>query len=265
MKKQKKLLTLGAGMASMAAVLGGSVFMIGGSSASAATSQSSGGYTTSVTAANQPDNTERAAAQAAYIKALAAKLGVSETALTDALKSVQLDQIARGVADGKLTQAQADEMTTRINSGDAPLFGIGGPGHDGGPRGDGPGGARPDGAAMATFLGVDEVTLETALHSGKSLATVASENGKSRDELKAFLTTQLTTGLTKAVTDGKLTQAEADARLAEATTNLDAHIDQIGGEGGPRGGRDMGRPGEGGPRHNGSAPTNPSSSPKLGA
>ncbi|MEP7215383.1 MAG: hypothetical protein ABI782_03970 [Anaerolineaceae bacterium] len=271
MEKQKKLLTLGAGMASMAAVLGGSVFMIGGGSANAA-SESSGAYTITLAATNQADNADHAAAQAAYIKALAAKLGVSETALTGALKSVQLDQIAQAVTDGKMTQAQADEITARINSGDAPLFGIGGPGHDGGPRGGGPGGPggpgglHADGTALATFLGVDQATLETALHSGKSLATVAGENGKSRDDLKTFLTTQLKAGLTKAVTDGKLTQAQADAKLAEETANMDAHIDQVGDEGGPRGGRpDMGRPGAGGPHHNGSVPTNPSSSPKPGA
>ena len=233
MEKQRKLLTLGAGMASMAAIVGGSVFLSQGSSASAASAGTNGAYTLSVTAADQAGNAGRAAAQAAYITALATKLGISETQLTAALKSVQLDQIAKAVTDGKLTQAQADAMTTRINSGTAPMFGFGGPGHDGGKR-EGREVKGMDEAALATFLGIDEPTLETALHSGKSLATVASEHGKSRDQLKTFLTTQLTTALNNAVTAGKMTQAQADARLAEATAKLDAHIDQVGGKGGPR-------------------------------
>jgi len=261
MESPKKLLTLGAGMASMAAILGGSIFMLGGSSADASSADTSGAYTTTVAAASQADKADHAAAQAAFIKALAAKLGVSETALINALKSVQLDQIAQAVTDGKLTQTQADEMTARINSGDAPMFGLGGPGRDGGKRG-GPGSNHVDEGALATFLGVDQAALKTALHGGKSLATVATESGKSRDQLKTFLTTQLKAGLTKAVTDGKLTQAQADAKLAEATAAMDARIDQVGSEGGPRGGGPgMGRPGS----QNGSGPTNPSSSPKPGA
>lgn len=256
METQKKLLTLGAGMASMAAVLGGSLLMNGNSGANAA-SDTNTAYAASVTVAQHANDRDRAA----YITALAAKLGISETQLTDALKSVQLDQIAKAVTAGTMTQAQADEMTARINSGDAPMFGLGGPGHDDGKRG-GPKFGHVDDAALATFLGVDEATLETALHGGKSLTTVASENGKSRDQLKAFLTTQLKAELAKGVADGKLTQAQADARLAEATTNLDARIDQVGGEGGPRGGgHGMGRHGS----RNGSAPANPSSPAKPGA
>ena len=229
MEKQRKLLTLGAGMASMAAIVGGSVFMSqGSSSASAAAPAVNGIHSMTGMVANQAAVPTE---QAAYITALATKLGISETKLTDALKAVQLDRIAQAVKDGKLTQAQADAMTTRINSGTAPMFGFGGPGHDGGKRDGGKGEGRGvkgmDEAALATFLGIDEPTLETALHSGKSLATVATDNGKSRDQLKTFLTTQLTTALNNAVTAGKMTQAQADARLATAKSTLDVRIDKV--------------------------------------
>ncbi len=235
MEKQNRLLTLGAGMASVAAIVGGSVFMIGSGSASAA--DSTGSQTAAVVSLAGPNGADHAAEQAAYITALAAKLGISETQLTDALKSVQLDQIAKAVKDGKLTQSQADALSTRINSGTAPLFGFGGgPGRDGGPRGGGAG-FRVDETALATFLGVDQPTLETALHGGKSLATVATESGKSRDQLKAFLSSELMTSLNNAVADGKLTQAEADTKLAEATANLDARIDQAGPVAGARHGK----------------------------
>ena len=223
MEKQRKLLTLGAGMASMAAIVGGSVFLSQGSSASAAAPAVNGIHSMTGMVANQA---AVPTGQAAYIKALATKLGIGETQLTDALKSVQLDQIAQAVKDGKLTQAQADAMTARVNSGTAPMFGFGRPDHEGG-KGEGRGVKGMDEAALATFLSIDEPTLETALHSGKSLAAVASEHGKSRDELKAFLSTQLTTTLNNAVTAGKMTQAQADAKLAAAKSTLDARIDKV--------------------------------------
>lgn len=224
MEKQQKLLTLGAGMASMAAIVGGTIFMSqGSSSASAAAPAISGIHSMAGMVAKQAAVPTE---QAAYIKALATKLGITETQLTDALKSVQLDQIAQAVKDGKLTQTQADAMIARVNSGTAPLFGLGRPGHEGG-REKGRDVKGVDETAIATFLGIDKPTLETALHSGKSLATVASEHGKSRDELKAFLTTQLTTALNNAVTAGKLTQAQAEAQLAKAKANLDARIDKV--------------------------------------
>ena len=264
LEKQNRLLTLGAGMASVAAIVGGSVFMIGGASASAADNDGSQTAVASVAALAGPGGADHAAEQAAYITALAAKLGISESQLTDALKSVQLDHIAKAVTDGTITQAQADALTTRINSGDAPLFGFGGgPGHDGGPRG---GAFRVDDEALATFLGLDDAALHTALQSGKSLATVASDNGKSRDELKAFMSSELMTSLNNAVADGKLTQAEADAKLADATAKLDARIDHVGPVDGGRHGRPgMTPPAADGSSSNGSTPPTPSTASPAGA
>ena len=60
---------------------------------------------------------------------------------------------------------------------------------------------------------------------GATLATVAQAHGKSRDELKAFLTDDAKTHLAQEVTEGDITQAQADARLADLTANLDARID----------------------------------------
>src|SRR6185295_17871443 len=91
------------------------------------------------------------------------------------------------VASGELTQAQADQIKQQIANApaDAPFFG-GGPGDHG--RG-GPGFGGGDPAKIADFLGITADQFHTEIDAtGATLATVAQAHGKSRDELKAFLT-----------------------------------------------------------------------------
>ena len=136
--------------------------------------------------------------------------------------------------------------------------GPGGPGHGdfgrGGPGFGGPG-FGVDQAGVASFLGIDAATLRTELET-KSLATVATENGKTVDELKSFLTSEAQTKLADAVTAGKMTQEQADAALAALQAHLDDEVNEIHG------------PGEMGPRgmhpdfdDDGAAPTSPSAAP----
>ena len=98
-------------------------------------------------------------------------------------------------------------------------------------------------SAALKFLGVQPADLMSSLQSGKTLAQIATEKGKTRDDLKAYLTSQEKTRLASAVTDGKLTQAQADQRLADLSSRLDEMIDRTGPAGGPRG---MGPRGAGG-------------------
>src|SRR5262245_31292269 len=78
--------------------------------------------------ANQPPP----AAQA-FLQDVAKRLGVTEDQLTDALKGAAVDQVDAAVAAGRITQAQADAIKARIQSGaGVPFFG-GRPGHLGGP------------------------------------------------------------------------------------------------------------------------------------
>lgn len=179
--------------------------------------------------------------QGAYIDSLAQNLGITSDALKAALKKTALDQVAAKLASGQITAAQATEMTARIEADAAAgRFGFGA----GGPRGGGPGGPgghdgrgmRQDPAALATFFGITVEQLRTEQQSGKTLAEIATAHGKTRDQLKAFLTTEAQTNLAQAVADGKMTQAEADQKLQEMTANLDARIDAKGGPGRPAGG-----------------------------
>jgi hypothetical protein len=89
----------------------------------------------------------------------------------------------------------------------------------------GPGrGPNDDFAAAATYLGLSQSDLQTALQSGKTLAQVAdATSGKSTAGLIDALVAAEQTELAADVTAGKLTQAQADqitATLKDRFTNL---------------------------------------------
>ena len=80
--------------------------------------------------------------------------------------------------------------------------------------------------AVADFLGMTQQDLTAALRSGKSLAQIASDHGKSRADLKAAIVSNTQTALSKAVTDGKMTQQRADEIVKNLQSNVDKIIDQ---------------------------------------
>ena len=238
MKKNHKLISLGAGAAIFAGVLAGGVAGAGASPLSIVTN--SIGLTQASVGADA-----RAAAQETYLQSLADNLGIDLATLKAALSKTSIAALQKAVTDGKVTQAEAGKIQAAIESGDNVLFGLGGGrgfgghgGGHGGPRGGMHGATR---AEIATFLRIDEATLQTEMAAGKSLATIATDHGKTRDQLKAFLTAELTTSLAERVAAGKLTQAEADAKLTEEVAELDARIDGTfaGKEMGGRGGHGM--------------------------
>lgn len=173
-----------------------------------------------------------------FLSRVAQKLGIDAATLQNAIKTTQYEDIDARVAAGTLTQAQADQMKQRIASAPAGTFFGGGFGERG-PRHGGP----VDPQKIAAFLGIPAGQFRTEMSAaGATLATVAQAHGKSRDDLKAFLTTEAKTRLAADVTSGKLTQAQADARIAQMTANLDQMIDATGRRGGPRPGDSDGSP-----------------------
>ena len=231
MIKNRKLLSIGASAAVLSGVLVGGISLIdrGPTVANAAS-----GFVSQVSPTTPPTAADRAAAKEAYLQSLATNLGVTVDSLKAALTKTNLAQLDKAVADAKITQAEADAMRTNIAAGNGPLTLV--DVHRGGHGGDkGRGGVHVDRAALLTFLGIDETAYNTARQAQKSLATIAQEAGKSRDQLKAFLTDQAKTHLAAEVASGKITQAQADEKLAAQTANLDAMIDGAGPVGGGRG------------------------------
>jgi hypothetical protein len=197
-------------------------------------------------AASKDSPASPAAQTSAIATDAAGQLGVTPAALTAAIKKAMTDQIEAQVTAGTLTKAQATAMEARLAKADAPLFALGG-GGKGGPGDHGRGHGGPGGGmsldAAATYIGVTTTELRTQLAAGKTLAAIATANGKTADGLKAALTTAATSDLDAAVTAGKLTAAQETKILADLPARLDTEINEAhtgdpghGGPGGPGGG-----------------------------
>jgi polyhydroxyalkanoate synthesis regulator phasin len=157
----------------------------------------------------------------------AKQLGVKPSELDAALKQALKNRVDAAVKAGRLTKAQADRIKERIDAGDVPFlvpgrgFGFG-PGH--GRFGHhGPAGHVLGLDAAASYLGLTEAKLREALESGKTLAQVAKDRGKSVDGLVDAMVAEKAKRLDEAVAAGRITKAERTeflAGLKERTTNL---------------------------------------------
>ena len=161
----------------------------------------------------------------AFLNDVAKRLDVTPAALKAALKGASDDRIDAAVAAGKITKAQGDELKQRSAQGGLPLLG-------GGPRGGEGFGHHGPGSldAAAKYLGLTEAELHTQLESGKTLAQITKDQGKTVDGLKKALAADTKAKLDAAVKDGRLTQAQADDLLKRMTDHLD---DLVNGTGGP--------------------------------
>lgn len=145
------------------------------------------------------------------------------------------DALAPLVSDGTITQAQADAVVGALEAARPE-----GGGRHGG-MGRGAMGAGLDAAAGALGTTADE--LRTQLQSGQTLGAIADAAGVSRQSVVDAIVAAAKEHLATAVSEGRLTQAEADARAADLGAEVTEHLDDAmpGPMGGPMGG--MGRHG----------------------
>ena len=138
------------------------------------------------------------------------------------------EALAGLVDDGSITDEQADEVATTLSEA-----GLGGPrGHHRG---------HLDLETAATTLDMTPEELRTALEpEGTTLADVAETQDVDLDTLVAALVEGHEERIAQAVEDGRLTQAEADERLADLEDRVTERVNSadLGGRGhhGPRGG-----------------------------
>ena len=171
-----------------------------------------------------------------FLDRVAQKLGVDTPKLQKAITDTRNEDVDAAVQNGDLTQKQADALKERMQN--APGFGgrgFGGPGGPGGfgahggPKGFGPGlGMELTGAPQlfADFLGIPLDQLKTELQAdGATIAKVAEAHGKSRDQLKTFITDSARAKLDEAVKNGDLTQKHEDEALKMLGEHLDKLID----------------------------------------
>jgi polyhydroxyalkanoate synthesis regulator phasin len=160
----------------------------------------------------------------AVIDDAAKQLGVDPSELSAALKQALKNRIDEAVADGKLSEEQADALEERLDSAGAPLVfgGLGGPGF-----GEHLGlwhlGHLGDLDAAGSYLGLTEDELRDALSEGRSLAEVAKAEGKSVDGLVQALVSEAEERIDAAVDEGRLTQAQAN----ELKDDLEARITEL--------------------------------------
>jgi hypothetical protein len=167
-----------------------------------------------------------------FLDRVAQKLGIDSPKLKQAIDDTRNEDIDAAVANGDLTQKQADALKQRAANGPE-FFGEKGFGHAGGPGGFefgfglGKGMGIGDAAQqLADFLGISTDQLKTELQADNAtLATVAEAHGKSRDDLKSFITNGVKAKLDQAVQNGDLTQKREDDALSMLNDNLDKLID----------------------------------------
>jgi hypothetical protein len=149
--------------------------------------------------------------------------GVDKQTLIDALVKA---------GEKRLDEAKA-ELPDRVAEQVEATPGEGGFGR-GGHRGPGP---RLEAAAKA--LGLSEDDLKAELKDGKTLAEIAKAHNVDQQKVIDALVAEVKAHTAQAVKDGKITQAQADERVKEATERITKMVD----EGFPKGG-----PGGRGPR-----------------
>ncbi len=156
-----------------------------------------------------------------YDAALAAELGITVDELNAAREAAKANVLAQLVADGTITQAQADA----ILSGE-------------GLRSLGPLLDRDEmQAVIAGALGMTVDELEAAQAEGKRLPELAAEQGVAVEDIQAAMQAAFEDAVAQALADGTITQTQAD-QLLERGFN--------GGFGGPHGGGHGPRGGFGG-------------------
>ena len=130
-----------------------------------------------------------------------------------------LDQ---AVADGKLTTGQAAERLQRLQQRVGELVM-----RTGGQDGKRPGAKKRKAAirgavkAAATYLGLTTEQIRTQLQSGKSLAEIATAQGKSVDGLKAAIVADAKATIDKLVFSGKISPERGHRYLEQIQKNVD--------------------------------------------
>ena len=157
---------------------------------------------------------------------IATAQGVDIKLVVDAIVADMKSHIADEVKSGEITQAQADtkladvtaKATERVNN----VRPARGEGMRGGPKGPG-----RNVAAIASVLKLTEAELKTQVESGKTLAQIATTQGVDVKLVVDAIVTDMKSHIAEEVASGELTQAQADAKLADATTKVTEMVNTV--------------------------------------
>jgi hypothetical protein len=147
---------------------------------------------------------------------IASAQGKSVSGLEDVIYADAKNHLDQAVAAGKLTADQEQTMLAglkehldEIVNGSGPHIAVKGVG--GGPFGE----------AAAAYLGLSPAELRAQLESGKTLAQIAADQGKSVEGLKAAILAGAKKDLDAAAAAGKITAAQEQQMLDDLASHLD--------------------------------------------
>ncbi|MGG1662789.1 hypothetical protein [Brevibacillus sp. NRS-1366] len=158
------------------------------------------------------------------LAAVAKAQGVSTDDVVALLAGQQEAKLQEAVKAGKLNQEQADKMsenaTDRVKAMVENTHQGRGPG-----KGIGFGIGFDKNEELLSLLSLDAAQLQEALKAGKSLATIADEQGVDADDVIALLVKQTEAQVKEAVSAGKLTQEQADERSEKLTAMVQKMVE----------------------------------------
>jgi hypothetical protein len=182
-----------------------------------------------------------------FREAVADVLGIEVERYEAALDEAEAQVLGDAVEEGWLTQEQADKMRERSEAGPGPgMRGgffpppVGKSGHGRDFRG-GPGG--PVIGVAADKLGLTVQELVDKLGEDVNIADVAGEAGVTVQEIVDEYVSQLTELLNQAVSEGRITQNQADWMVEQAAERAEQQLNSTMEDCAPGHFRDGGRPG----------------------
>ncbi len=192
----KKMATAGLAAGLLAGTGAGLILQMSGSAGAAGTA---------ITVTTDP--TDTTATDTAATDTAATDTATDATQAAD--RSARLQEVLKPLVDaGTLTQAQADSVVDTLIA--AGPIGGGRGGHGGG----------PGLSVVATTLSMTEAEVRDAISNGQTLAQLAEAKGSTAQGLIDAILADQKAHLDAEVAAGEHTQAEADAKLADATTRV---------------------------------------------
>ncbi|HEX3722434.1 MAG TPA: hypothetical protein VHV31_06565 [Nitrolancea sp.] len=152
-----------------------------------------------------------------FLNRLASNLGISSDKLQQGLKQTADQSIDNAVANGKITQAQADKEKAKVDAGS----GLGAFTRNFGAR------VRnkivltmASWQDVASVLNTTPQDLKSQIQSGKTLKQIITDQNKTVDDVVNAVVAKVKTQLDTAVSNGKLTQQREDTMLSNLKTRL---------------------------------------------
>jgi uncharacterized protein (DUF2126 family) len=159
-----------------------------------------------------------------FLGKVATNLGITLDQLKQAFRSAATQTVDDALANGDITQAQADKIKANIESGKN--LGLGQLLRTG--RNVNMLQRLRAGIAKsaADAIGIQPKDLVSELKSGKSIADVASKHNVSLDAVKSKIMDNAKAALDKARENGRIDQAKEDAALQKLQANLDTILNK---------------------------------------